>query len=238
MTRPVAALAGLLLCLCAPAAEAASLRVVPTLLDVASPTVATSIRVTNEGAAAVSVQVRVFRWTQVNGEDVLEPTTTVVVSPPIALLQPGVENVVRVIRTSPSPVIGEEAYRLLVDELPDPAAPPAAGVNLLVRHSIPVFFGAAASAPDLRWSIAPAEGGYALTASNAGERRLRVADLELTDAAGRVAGAAPGLAGYVLGGSTATFVVSGSGLVPGSTASISARSEAGPFNATVRLPGG
>lgn len=238
MFRPSAFVAGLLLCLAAPVAEAASLQVVPVLLDVASPTVATSIRVTNAGTAPITVQVRVFHWIQVNGEDVLEPTTAVVVSPPIATLQPGLDNVVRVIRTATTPVVGEEAYRLLVDELPDPAAARTAGVNILIRHSIPVFFSTAPTAPDLHWSVAPTADGYTITATNTGQRRLRIADLELQDAGGRVVAGHEGLAGYVLGGSSATWVLTGSGLAPGSNALIAARSEAGPFNAPVRLPGG
>ncbi|MCW5718346.1 MAG: molecular chaperone [Bauldia sp.] len=238
MIRPIALLTGLLLSLAAPAAQAAALQVVPVLLDVASPTVATSIRVTNAGTAPITVQVRVFRWTQVNGEDVLEPTTAVVVSPPIATLQPGLENTVRVIRTATTPVVGEEAYRLLVDELPEPATAREGGVNLLIRHSIPVFFSAAPTLPDLRWSVVPTGGGYAVTASNAGQRRIRIADLELQDAGGRVVAGRGGLAGYVLGGSSVTWVLTGSGLAPGSNASIAARSEAGLFIAPVQLSGG
>lgn len=222
-------------------AEAATLRVAPVILNLTAPAAASSIQVWNEGAQPVSVQIRVFRWTQVNGQDVLEPTNAVVASPPIATLPPGGVNVVRIVRTARGAVDGEESYRLLIDELPDPAAPRGVGVSLVMRHSIPVFFNAAnAAAPAVSWSIALASGGYLVTARNDGATRLKVTNLALGDAAGRSIGGREGLVGYVLGHSIASWVVPATGGGPraGAVVTISAVSESGPFNASARLPGG
>jgi fimbrial chaperone protein len=88
----------------------------------------------------VQVQVRVFRWTVVDGNDVLEPTRDVVASPPMTVLVPGAENLIRVVRVSDKPPADGERYRLLIDELPDPNRQRAGRVNVLVRHAIPVTF--------------------------------------------------------------------------------------------------
>jgi fimbrial chaperone protein len=221
--------------LCLPA-FAAAIRVTPVLVQAAGG--ATSIEVANAGTTPVNVQIRVFRWVQQNGEDVLLPTTDVVVSPPIATLQGGAENVVRIVRIATTPVQGEESYRILVDELPNPMGQGGGvAVNMVVRQSIPVFFGASGP-PQIGWSVAPASGGYRITATNTGATRLRIANLGLTDPNGRVVAVYQGLAGYVLSGSTMTWLVTGSGLAGGQQLTISGDGEAGRFNATVRLQGG
>ncbi len=140
------------LCLAGPA-MAASLRVSPVSLTLTAPAAATSLRVWNDGDQPINVQVRVFRWTQRNGEDVLAPAADVAVSPPITALQPGSAQVVRVVRVSPEAVMREESYRLYIDELPNPFLPQGAGINLLVRHSIPVFFTPGVSAAALSWEL-------------------------------------------------------------------------------------
>jgi fimbrial chaperone protein len=55
--------------------EAASLRVAPVFLDLKARTAASSIRIWNGARRPINVQVRVFRWTQRQGEDVYKPTS-------------------------------------------------------------------------------------------------------------------------------------------------------------------
>lgn len=119
---------------------ASSLRVAPIGLKLSAPQQAGVIRVWNDGRSPIQVQVRVFRWTVVGGKDVLTPTQDVVASPPMATLSPGVENLIRVVRVSGRPIAGKEGYRLIVDELPNPAEQRAGTINVLVRHAIPVVF--------------------------------------------------------------------------------------------------
>jgi len=121
-------------------AEASSLRVAPISLKLATQEPAGVVRVWNDGNAPVQVQVRVFRWKVVNGKDVLEPTKDVVASPPMTTLVPGAENLIRVVRVAKRSLADTERYRLLVDELPDPARQRAGTVTVLVRHAIPVVF--------------------------------------------------------------------------------------------------
>lgn len=122
------------------AASAASLRVAPVIVNVAQGASATSVRVWNDHREPVHVQARIFRAIYVNGEEVLEPTSSVAVSPPIAVLEPGAANVVRVVRVSPQAIVGPEKYRLLIDQIPDRTRHTTTGVSLVVRHAIPVTF--------------------------------------------------------------------------------------------------
>lgn len=121
-------------------AEAASLRVAPIGLTLSAQQPSGTIRIWNDGKAPMQVQIRVFRWTVEGGKDVLTPSKDVVASPPMARLLPGAENLIRVVRVSGKPVKGEEGYRLIVDELPNPANQRPGTVNVLVRHAIPVVF--------------------------------------------------------------------------------------------------
>lgn len=132
--------ASLSVCLTAGGAEAAALRVSPITLDLKAPAAASTVRLWDDGLRPVNVQVRVFRWTKVNGKDRLDPTTDVVASPPITKLTPGTENLIRVVRVSKRPVEGMEAYRLLIDELPDAGKRLPGQVSVMIRHSIPVRF--------------------------------------------------------------------------------------------------
>ncbi len=132
--------ASLFVCLTVGSAGAASLRVSPITLDLKAPAAASTVRLWDSGLKPVNVQVRVFRWTKVNGKDRLDPTTDVVASPPITKLTPGTENLIRVVRVTKRPVKGVEAYRLLIDELPAAGKRLPGQVNVMVRHSIPVRF--------------------------------------------------------------------------------------------------
>lgn len=220
-------------------AETASLRVAPVMLDLRAPTAASAIRVWNDARRPINVQVRVFRWTQRNGKDVYEQTSDVVASPPITTLRPGGENLIRVVRTSNRPVQGEESYRLVVDELPDRSRQQANTVSLVVRHSIPVFFATTdAAGADPSWSVVRRGDGYVVTVRNGGAKRLKISNLLLSGGGAPVA-RRDGLVGYVLGNSTASWFVRGTGReLSGRSVTISADGEAGRFNAAARLQGG
>ena len=127
-------------CLAVTDVGAASLRVAPIELAVTGGAVTTTLRVWNNDKAAVQVQVRVFRWTRKNGEDILTATKDVVVSPPISTLKPGAENLIRIVRVAKAPVGEREFYRVLVDQLPNAKGNKAGVVSVLVRHAIPLYF--------------------------------------------------------------------------------------------------
>lgn len=218
--------------------QAASLRVAPVLLDIKAPTAASSLRIWNDAKTPINVQVRIFRWTQQNGQDVYTAAQDVVASPPMTQLKGGAENLIRIVRLSKAPLRAEESYRVIVDELPPAGKPQSGTINLVVRHSIPVFF-SPASTGDAQpvWKVTPQGKGYRVSVSNAGDRRIRIANLMLSGG-GQPIARQQGLVGYVLGKSAASFLVPATGGRAGGTLKISADSEGGPVNATARVSGG
>ena len=130
---------------------------------------ATALWLENQGSEAATLQVRVFGWSQPQGEDAFSPQPSVLPSPPIATVAPGTRQLVRLIATRPAPPGGEQAFRVFVDELPaaataspqapqspaSPASPPpgaaGASVNLQLRYAVPLFvYGAGAVPPAAR----------------------------------------------------------------------------------------
>lgn len=220
-------------------AFAASLQVTPILVDVAAEgAAASSVTLRNASNKAVNAQMRVFRWTQVNGQDQYTETTDVAASPPMVTMKPNGEYVVRIVRSSRAPIQGEEAYRLVADELPDAAAKASGTINLLVRHSVPVFFRSSNASPAaVTWAVSKKAGRLVVEGRNNGDRRIRVARLKADDGAGNSVNYGDGLIGYVLGKSSATWASrtppKGFG---GASAKLSLTSEAGPVaaSATVR----
>ncbi len=194
----------LALCAALPSAEAAQIHVRPVLIELAAPAAAATLTLNNRGKGLVTAQIRVFRWTQVNGQDKLTPTRDVVASPPLLRMAPGRDNVVRVVRISKRPVKGEESYRLVVDQIPEKKQK-GTGVVFAVRYLIPVFFyERGASAPKVSWKAARKGRKIILTAHNAGARHERVSRLRISSG-GKTQVISTGLAGYVLGKSTKTW---------------------------------
>jgi fimbrial chaperone protein len=183
--------------------HAASLQVQPALVDVVAPGAASTVTLRNEGQKPITVQIRVFRWSQVDGEERLEPTEDVVASPPAVELTPETDYVARIVRVVKRPVAGEEAYRLLVDELPDARQVKSGTIKLLVRYSIPVFFAEPdRTPPAVAWTVSRHAGRVIVSARNAGVSRLRISSLSLRDAGGHKISFGNGLVGYALGRST------------------------------------
>lgn len=216
-------------------ARAASLQVAPVLLDLPAPASTATVTLRNTDVEPITAQVRVFRWTQENGAERLEPTSEVVASPPVVDLRSRQDYTVRVIRVSGAPLAREEAYRLVVDELPKPNRR-SGTVALVMRHVVPVFFtGKAASPPAIAWRAGRNGKGMTLAAVNSGDTRVRLAAVTLRDSSGQVLSAGKGLLGYSLGRSSMQWEVAARApsMKAGASLTISGMTETGPFNATV-----
>lgn len=212
---------------------AATLQVAPVLVEVPAPGATATLSLKNEGDKPIDAQIRVFRWSQVDGMEKLVPADEVVASPPIVSIQPKANYSVRIVRLIKTPVATEEAYRLVIDELPAGKGDRPAVVNLVLRYSIPVFFTPRGAAPaKVSWSLQKRDGKTFLTAKNEGERRIRLWKLRLQDTSGGTASFGEGLAGYVLGHSTMSWAIpnSSKNFGAGGLSSISAQADGGPIN--------
>jgi len=161
----------------------------------------------NTGSEQIKAQIRIFKWIQRNGKDELIPTRDVVASPPLVNITPSGSSIVRIVRVSKTPTNGEEAYRLIVDQLPNKTKRSGVAVTLQMRYSIPVFFGAnSGDEPKLAWTVKA--NGSNLIVQNTGKRRVRVSELTIKNASGQRIGSKSGLVGYVLSNSMASFKIS------------------------------
>ena len=203
------AIASTALLVLAAQAGAASLQVAPTSVVLHPTQKAEAVWLSNTGASdAVRAQVRVFEWSQADGEDHLVPTRDIVISPPMIELEPGARQLVRVIRTGALPAEAETSYRILVDEVPGDREGEQPGLQFLLRYSIPVFV-LPADARDgseityaLSTRLGQSDGKPALTVGNTGRLHAQLADLAYMDADGTRHELLEGLVGYVLPGRT------------------------------------
>jgi fimbrial chaperone protein len=152
----------------------------------------------------------VFRWTQTEGEDVLTPTQDIVASPPLIEIPPHAEQLVRLVRPNAANPAGEQSYRLLIDELPEPDARNNDGVVIRLRYSVPVFVEPpnTQGMPALAWTLEHSPQGWQLNVVNDGVRRAQISAVQLVDREGKTYVLNKGLLGYALAGKTRRWQVS------------------------------
>ncbi|HYD70654.1 fimbrial biogenesis chaperone [Azospirillum sp.] len=241
MRRRMTAFALLVAFFNAAPALAGSMELYPVRIDLAAERPSATMKVRNTGAERMTVEVRTAAWAQDGGADAYQPTRAVLASPPVFELPPGAEQVVRVglvEHTAGGRTAGgvEGAYRIFLQELPEPAAHRGEAVRTLLRVGVPVFVNTAGgAAPALGWAARREGGALVLEARNTGTAHARIHALSVASA-----GAPPrpleGLGGYVLPGATRRFVVQAN-RVPGSTRTIDieAQTSHGPSRETVPI---
>lgn len=209
-SRLAAVLAALLLT--TSLAAASGLQVSPVSLSLQPHQSAEGLWLSNTGDGTVHAQVRVYRWTQDGGADQLTPSRGLIVSPPMLQIAPGDRQLIRVIRPGAPPSgngATEQAYRVIVDELPIEATN-RKGLQFVLRYSLPVFVEAAGSAPaqpQLHWTLRRESERAVLEVSNSGDLHAQLAELEFVDAAGRRTAVHGGLLGYVLAGAQMRWIL-------------------------------
>lgn len=203
--------------------DAASIMIWPLNPVLESHQRATAIWIENRGLAPVTLQIRVLRWDVHQYADrYIEQHDDVVGSPPLATIEPGQRQLVRLLRMRQPPAGTEAAYRVLIDELPRPSSAhdgtgssqASLGVTFRMRYSLPFFVYGEGLSPverrpstgpvvphdtGLSWRIVADDRGRWLQISNSGPRHARLTEvrLETPDATFDVA---RGLLGYVLSG--------------------------------------
>lgn len=182
-----------------------------------TPAQASSLTLDNRGTDEISLQVRIFEWSQIDGEDQLTPAADVVASPPAVRIPAGGSQTIRVARTGGSAVEGERSYRLWIDELPQAAPPAQSGgrVDVRMRYDLPLFFRDRGAEPQLSWRAYRSGDALVVEAENRGSGRARIQGLRIEGAGGELSFGA-GLNGYVLPGAAQRWTAAaGSSFPPG-----------------------
>lgn len=177
-------------------ANAQGLAIAPIMVDAPADGGAASLSISSGLSQDVTVQVRVFDWTQKEGEDQLQPAKGVRFAPEIFTLRPGTAQVVRMAVPDTD---GAGAWRIIIDELPSAGKgpeTPAAQLSIRLRYVLAMFAGAPAAPETLDARIT----SDALALRNPGPGWLRLHNLSLQTETGAVAPAGPGIV-YLLPGS-------------------------------------
>jgi len=184
-------------------AGAANLQISPVMINFRADQNAAGINLQNLGDTPAYGQVRVYVWDQKGGDDNLTPTQEVVASPPIVQIGPKGSQTIRLVRTGDMASGAERTYRVLIDEIARDDGP-AAGVDIRLRYSVPVFVAPAADrAPEnLAWTFFRKDGEWTLRVVNSGQRHAQIGAMSLTNQAGKDFVISKGLFGYVLAGSS------------------------------------
>lgn len=189
---------------------AASLQVSPVMLDIEKNQPSDGIWLSNTGQESLHAQVRVFAWSQRNREDVLEATPYFVASPPLIKIEAGERQFIRLVRIGDSGSKQEQAYRIVVDELPIESEG-AEGLTFVLRYSIPVFIRGKEDKqePILSWQISEnVQKEAVLVVTNTGDKRAQLSRLIFTPTNGKSVVLNEGLVGYVLADNSMQWVVS------------------------------
>jgi fimbrial chaperone protein len=214
-------------------AHASNFEISPVVLELSSARTAGVVKIINNDTHDVALQIRAYDWTQKDNQDQLDPTKTLIISPPVFTLAPGASQVIRVVSRRPAEA-NEVAYRLLVDEIPTAAEGPA--INFKFRISMPIFI-APNGAPNLKlgWSISAGKAPQ-LVVSNTGNRRGRLLNLVLTLPNGKKVSPPAGGNPYTLAGITRQYVFDAEApLAAGSVVKMSANSDTGPIDTEITV---
>ena len=207
-------------------AAAGSLTVAPTTIELHAGRDIGVLHLTNESGAPMVAQLEAFDWSQTGGQDKLAQSTALIVSPPMARLAPGAAQIVR-LQADGADAPGERSFRLLVTQLPDPAAPKVAGINLLLQFSVPVFLDGAVPAQkaNLAFDAVLKKDGLWLSAHNAGSAHVKLTRIALF----RGDEKGPSIAGlfYVLSGAERAWKFSPAAIASGQSLRIEATDSSG-----------
>jgi fimbrial chaperone protein len=162
----------------------------------------------NNGDQPVSVQVRVYAWSQQAEQELLTTTETVAVSPPISEIAAGGEQIIRVVLQSPTPSAQDQMYRVVIDELPQLNANNVSAIGVRLRYILPLYVRAEnAKAANITCQLLSSE---ILQCANKGGRAAQLGATALLDGLGGKYMLSKGLFGYILPNSTRTWSLTSS----------------------------
>lgn len=199
-----------------------------------------ALTLTNAEDEPVVVDVRVVAWSQRNGEEQLDETRELLVTPPVLQIPAKGEQIIRVALRREADPVKELTYRVIFEEVPQAAPVTFNGLRVALRLSVPVFVAPShgKAAPDVAWDahVLP-DGGLQIAATNRGTGHLQISDFDM-----QWPGVKDGLHGmtskYVLAGSRITWTlkpgepIRAGGSIPGPRV-IHGRSDQGEFSADV-----
>lgn len=180
----------------------------PTRLDLSERVRGDVIRVASAGEEGLRVQIRLRSWRQTPAGPDYAPHDGIIASPPQATIEGGRTQVIRVVADRLEPQETEQAFRLFITQLPDGRPGSRLAISTMLEVSMPVFFAPRPGAQPARLSAGIRLAGRQVVVDvrNDGDINARLTEMHLRRGA-TVLAQIPGLAGYVLPRSQASFVM-------------------------------
>jgi len=216
-------------------AAASALSIAPIRVELSSAKRTAVLTLRNQEDAPVVVQARPAAWTQRDGEDQLDDTHDLVVTPPIFTVPAKGQQVLRIALLREADPARELDYRLVLSEVPSPSAAETTGLKVALRITLPVFVTAAShSAADLTWSHQwLADGTLDIAARNRGTAHLQILDFDVQQAGKAAQKLHASASHYLLPGTLMHWQLHpGTDLARDAQLVIQGRSDAGDFTVT------
>lgn len=220
-------------------AQGGALTVTPLKVKLDDQTRSAALTVTNAGDEPRVVQVELVRWTQRDGQDVQTPSGDLLVNPPLATVQPGQSQTIRIGLRRGADHAQELAYRLYLTEVPPPGER-VNGLRIVLRLGVPVYVAPKAEArAAVHWLVGRAPNGEVLlTLRNDGNRHLRIDDFKVIAAStGQLLGASRKKVFTLLAGQARRYALPLPRGWRGGQLKLLAKTEDGPSEASIDVPG-
>lgn len=138
-----------------------------------------TFQLTNKSQETVYLQLKPAHWKQSSGTDIYTDTDNIIVTPPIATIQPGKTQLIRLTLRTPNETDTENAYRLYIQEIPR-FHPGTQGVGFNLRLGVPVFAEPVTPSPRvLQWKGGIQNGSLTLTAINNSHYHCRISRIRI-----------------------------------------------------------
>jgi fimbrial chaperone protein len=159
---------------------ASSFSVSPVRVELSSGKLTSVIKVNNSSDESLMMQVSVLRWTTDGEKDIYSPVDDILLNPPVFSVPAHGTQVLRLGLRKFKGAPDEQAYRLIVAEVPGPLPVGFVGLRTIVRVSIPIFITRPAVTAQLSWEAKrDTAGTLVITAVNQGHAHIQIRSMDL-----------------------------------------------------------
>jgi fimbrial chaperone protein len=219
---------------------AGSFSVNPVRVDLSARELHATLRITNVANDKLTVQVQPMLWAFGGKEETLKNTNDLIVNPPIFTIAAHQTQFVRIGLRRMERMTVEQAYRLILEEVPPAPTPGFNGLRTILRISMPIFVRPSVPAePILWWSLRNSPGkGTTLSVQNRGTAHVQLKHISISFPGVNRPVISHALSAYLLPGQQREWTFDDANLFNTESVSLEATTDTGPIseNLTVRTP--
>jgi fimbrial chaperone protein len=165
---------------------AGSMSVFPLRVNFEAGKTSEIVTVRNTDTKPLLLQPAVNKWSQVDGQEVLEPTRDLLLSPPLVEIPPGESQTVRIVLRRDPDVSTQASYRLVLQEVPRKAESTGQQVVMALKITLPIFVASKNPSPPIL-SVSTVLGSSVLNFKNSGQSHIQVKSVSVLDGSNQIA---------------------------------------------------